>query len=383
MQEPPSVPYPGGVMVIVVAVLWSGSDPPPASRPSNQPRAASIHEASRARRSEPKSLGWAWAGTVDRTRARTNTAAMVMRNRERHMTYPSREKRSPPLSAVTANGPAKKRAALSLECSEQTKAGQSGARTTKAAPEGRLPDRPRAEDGLLGRLQVRLLLEGRAQEADQVGRLAALLVRLLQLEQSRQQLAVDLERLEDRHHLRHGFVELLELSEAQVDLGQIEPDQRHLIAQLPFEKTLTGLQQRHLCGAKMAQIAQDLPFLPVVAQGEEGIQLPVELTRVEVEGQRLLGLAHVDVRADQVVARGEQQMRVAFLVDLGDRPIEGQRGGPGFPDIDLGDRLLDHAGGNQALLAELVIDAAHFIRQRNRFIEPALEVAQGAQPAEE
>src|SRR6185436_2783410 len=32
---------------------------------------------------------------------------------------------------------------------------------------------------------------------------------------------------------------------------------------------------------------------------------------------------------------------------------------------------------------ELVIDAAHFIRQRNRFIEPALEVAQGAQPAEE
>ena len=81
--------------------------------------------------------------------------------------------------------------------------------------------------------------------------------------------------------------------------------------------------KRRLGGAEVAEVAQQLAFLPFGAQQDQAVaELLVEVPRLRVDRQRLLRLLEVDVAAHQVVAGGEQQVRVALVVDQGDRLVE-------------------------------------------------------------
>src|SRR5262245_10689761 len=74
-------------------LLSPAADSPP-SKPSSQVSAASNHEMSR-ELDEPRSRGWAGAGTVDRRKARTRATATETRDIERNMGYSLHQSGSP------------------------------------------------------------------------------------------------------------------------------------------------------------------------------------------------------------------------------------------------------------------------------------------------
>src|SRR6266545_310367 len=76
-------------------------------------------------------------------------------------------------------------------------------------------------------------------------------------------------------------------------------------------------------------------------------------------------------------------MWIAFIVDEGDRPVEGLYGGVGLTRIDLGGGLLDQVGGEKMALTELAVDAIDLVGQGDCFVKSALVDAQRTKPSEQ
>src|SRR6185369_8790624 len=219
--------------------------------------------------------------------------------------------------------------------------------------------------------------ETETEKADQLEGPLFLIGQAAQLKQRGQRIPVDPEVAEDRYRLRDRPLQVFPCSQPDVHLGEVERNDRGLIEEVTLRKALTGLQQRYLGGPQVTEVAQELRLLPPGAQDDQRVaEVAVKVLDISIDGKRLLGLPEVDVAADQVVAGGEQEVRVALAVDPRQGAVEQAHCGLHLAGVDRGDGPLNQSGGERAAVPEVAIDAPGLFGEIAGLLETPLEDAQ-------
>ncbi len=201
-----------------------------------------------------------------------------------------------------------------------------------------------------------------------------LLASSLEHEERGQGLPVDLARLEGRQDLGGELFQIRGAVLGRIEKGQVERDERRIVAHAAIEEDLLHLPEGRLGRRKPAEAEVDLPFHPAQTHEVEiAADLLAERPHLGHEGVPLGEASHLRQTVEQIVPQAEQEPRVACTLQKRLRLPEEGDGPFGNALLDLRKGLLDQSSACQMevpiLRIAVLIDSDHLVEKLQSLAE--------------